>query len=166
MTDYRWLNPDHTAVRRLADGACIPADPANADYIRLVDEEVEIAPFQRFETLDVAQDARLRELSERRKAAERAFTFAGRAIDLDEGTQGRLFAALKYLELSGEDSVRWQVARGRFQSFTARELETLAEAAGAHVQACFANVEALAGEIAAAQTVAAVEAVDLEAGWP
>lgn len=121
---------------------------------------------ERFSTLDEAKFARLAELAHRRWVAEQAFSFNGMAILLDDGTQRRIGGALQYLDLSGETSVRWQVARGVFTTLSADALKSLAVAAGAHVQACFANVETLAAEIDAATTISAVTAISLDRGWP
>ena len=161
---HRYANPDHTVILRASDGACIPTDPRNADFIAI--GEAPIAPWAQFASLTAAQDGRLAQLSARRKVAEEAFTFNGTPIRLDEGTQGRINAAISYLSLSGAPSVRWQVARGTFATFTASTLQTIGVAAGAHIQACFANVETLSGAILAAEDVAAVEAIDLDDGWP
>lgn len=120
----------------------------------------------RFETLEAAKVGRLAELAHRRWLAEHAFTFGGSPLSLDDGTQQRIGGAIQYLDISGETSVRWQVARGVFATFSAAQLNALGIAAGAHVQACFANVEILSEAIEACTTIAEVEAIDIEAGWP
>lgn len=174
---YRWANSEQSAIRRESDGAIIPADARNTDYRRIVDgvpasqfseaiPPAEILPFQRFAALDEAKVARLGELAHRRWLAEQNFSFGGVSLALDDGTQRRIGGAIQYLQLSEETSVRWQVARGVFATFSAEQMAALGVAAGAHVQACFANVETLAGLIEAAETIADVEAVDLEQGWP
>lgn len=163
---HRWANAAKTLVRRDSDGATIPADPKNADFAKLVADEVTIAAFQRFATLEAAKEGRLAELAHRRWLAEHDFSFGGTPLVLDDGTQRRIGAAVQYLALSEATQVRWQVSRGVFATFTAEQVQALAVAAGAHVQACFANVETLAGLIEAAVSIAAVEAVDLEQGWP
>lgn len=48
MTMYQII-PDSSSIRRLSDGACIPADPANHDYCEYLDwlalgNEPEAAP--------------------------------------------------------------------------------------------------------------------------
>lgn len=160
---HRWANAAQTLVLR-SDGASIPADPANSDFAAINLEDV--APFQRFATLDAAKSERLAELAHRRWLAEQAFNFNGSPLALDDGTQRRIAGAIQYLSISNEPSVRWQVARGVFTTLSAAQLTGLGIAAGAHVQACFARVETLAAEIEAAPSIDAVEAVDIEQGWP
>lgn len=116
--------------------------------------------------LAAAKAARIDALAERRWRAEQNFSFNGSPLTLDDGTQRRIAGAIQYLAISGEASVRWQVVRGVFVTLTAAELTALGIAAGAHVQACFANVETIAGLIEAAEDEAAVAAIDLDAGWP
>lgn len=158
MTTWRWCDAEQTQATD-DEGTFAPAGAAVLDG-------AEIEPFRRFATLEEAKAARIKELSQRRERAERAFVFAGVAIDLDNGTQRRIGDAILGLELAGEPSVRWRVARGVFATFTKAQLEALGAAAFAHVQACFANVETLEGAIEAGASIAAVEAIDLEAGWP
>lgn len=52
---FRWLDLEQTVVRRLADGACIPVDPRNADYAALIAAGETIAPFQRFDDITNAR---------------------------------------------------------------------------------------------------------------
>lgn len=157
----RYANPEQTIVE--IDGAFVPADPANADFAKLAG--VVIAPYKRFAGLDVeaARAQRLAELSQRRAQAERAFSWAGGALMLDEDTQGRIAGAILGLQLTRQPSVRWQVRRGVFVDLSAEQLNALGAAAFAHVQACFAHAEALSLALARAEDPAAV---DLEQGWP
>lgn len=162
----QWMDADQTMIRRGSDGAVIPADPTNADYAALLEAGASISPFQRFATLEEAKLGRLDELAHRRWVAEQNFSFGGSPLTLDDGTQRRIGGAIQYLELSAEPSVRWQVTRGVFATFSLAQIKALGVAAGAHVQACFANVETRAGEIEAAETIEEVEAVNLNQGWP
>lgn len=113
-----------------------------------------------------AKAERYAALSDRRWRAERAFSFGGVTIDLDEGTQARLDAAINGMSRYGVAAVEWQVSRGVFVEFTLEQLSALGQAAFAHVQACFANAKALSLLIEAAETATAADGVDLERGWP
>jgi hypothetical protein len=114
-----------------------------------------------------ARSEKFAELSERRKRAETEFRFSGAAFYLDEGTQQRISGAIQYLELSGAPSVRWQVSRGQFATLNLPTLQALGRSAGAHIQACFANVESIASLIVqAGDDIQAIDAVSVEDGWP
>jgi len=45
-------------------------------------------------------------------------------------------------------------------------VEAIAAAVGHHVEACFSRERELAEQVAAGQSVAQMEAVDISAGWP
>ena len=104
-------------------------------------------------------------IGKRRKQAETEFVFNQIPIVLDEGTQQRITGAVNYLTLSGAESVQWDVgAQSVTLDLTA--MTALWIAAGAHVQACFANQLALKADVAAAQSLDDLKSINLEAGWP
>jgi hypothetical protein len=118
-----------------------------------------------------AKAVALGELSTRRGAAELAFTFGGSPIRLDESTQARITGAVtSYLltDALGQPStpIRWQVAKGVFVTLDKTAIYGLGLAARAHVQACFETADTLATAINAANTLADLQAIDLDAGWP
>ena len=43
--DYIYADAARSSIRRLADGACIPADPANRDFADLIASKAEIASY-------------------------------------------------------------------------------------------------------------------------
>ena len=117
--------------------------------------------------LDEEKDSKLRALSLRRKQAEETFVFNGQTILLDEGTQARINAALIGLERSTEGTTTpWQIRRGVFVDFNTTTLEALGLAAFEHVRLCFVNAKAVSSRILAATSLADLDAIDLENGWP
>lgn len=119
-----------------------------------------------YNSLAEAKDARLSALATRRWRAEQDFSFGGNVLALDASTQSRIGGAIQWMELANVASVDWQVAPGAFSPLTLVQIKLLAIAAGAHVQACFANVKALTAQIQASLTIEAVATIDIEEGWP
>lgn len=153
--------------RVITDGlSSVPVDPANTDYQRIIASGVEIAPYAKYASLSDSKAGRLAELSDRRVRAEQAFLFGGMPLKLDEATQARISGAIQYLTRNPAVTVPWQVSRGVFVDLGLPQVQALADASGAHVQACFTNARVLATQINAAATIAAVEAVNLDSGWP
>ena len=110
----------------------------------------------------------LGELANRRyQAEEGGTTLNGMPIATDRTTQGKVTAA--YVKASADNTysiASWKGADGTFTPLDAATIIAIADAIEAHVQACFSNEATLAGQISAATTLAELEAVDLEAGWP
>ncbi|OUL16984.1 hypothetical protein B0X78_02985 [bacterium AM6] len=79
--------------------------------------------------------------------------------------QNRLSGVLSAIQLGGLESVDFKAQSGWLQ-LTAPELQGIALAISAHVQACFTAERAHHEAIAQLQTQADVDAYDLMAGWP
>lgn len=113
------------------------------------------------------KEYKLLELSSRRKLAEETFTFNGQSIKLDEDTQARINAALIGLERSPEGTTTpWQITKGVFVDFNATTLQQLGLAAFNHVRLCFVNAKSIATQINNALTLAELDIVSIESGWP
>jgi hypothetical protein len=118
-------------------------------------------------TVEGEKSRLLGNLSDKRKEAEENFTFGGAPITLDEGTQARINAAMIGLERSPEGTTTpWQVSRGVFTQFNLATLQALGVAAFNHVRLCFVNSQTLATQIMAGTTLAELDAIDLDVGWP
>ena len=63
-------------------------------------------------------------------------------------------------------SFRWKAAGGEWVELTGSQIIAIADAVADHVQACFDREGELHDAIDAAETAAAVLAVDITAGWP
>lgn len=169
----KYINPEHSMFEVLLENDRTlhgPFPPVDGDalsaYEYILANNMQIATYKRWTSLDVGKVAMHDMLSERRWKAEHEFSFNGVPITLDDSTQRRISGAIQYVNLSGTPSVRWQVARGTFIDLSSDDLRALGVAAGAHVQACFANAETLSGLIEAAQTENELLAIDLNEGWP
>lgn len=120
-----------------------------------------------FATLAEAKAARLDALAARRKGASQAFTFNGMSLRLDADTENAISKAIQALERQPEGTtISWEVSRGVIVPFDLATLHAIGDAAFLHVQACFTNVATITALINAAETVEAVQAVDLQTGWP
>lgn len=92
-------------------------------------------------------------------------TVAGASLLTDRESQGLLTGAALAATLDPNYTVTWKAANG-WVTLDAPTLIAMAQAVRAHVQACFDREKTLDDAIAAAATVADVEAVDITTGWP
>ncbi|MEP2955514.1 MAG: DUF4376 domain-containing protein [Sulfitobacter sp.] len=94
-------------------------------------------------------------------------TFNGSPLATDTKTQAALTAA--YVKAQADPNYTigsWKSGPGTFSTLDAPTIIALADAIEAHVQACFTREAAIAGEIAAATTLAELAAINIESGWP
>lgn len=94
-------------------------------------------------------------------------TFNGSPLPTDAKTQSALTAA--YVKAQADPNYTidsWKSGPGTFSTLDAPTIIALADAIEAHVQACFTREAAIAGEIAAATTLAELAAIDINTGWP
>lgn len=118
---------------------------------------------------------KLEQLAEIRKTHEMN---GPQGLYLDDKTVQRLTAAAVGLLIdTARETVRWELTRGVFVTFTRQQVLGLAALAVGHVQACFDNVFEKTESIKAvalvaedptplATALAALESVDLTTGWP
>ena len=71
-------------------------------------------------------------------------------------------------ELGVPDEVtdRWKLANGEFRLFDKPAIVQFGAAIGMHIQDCFNREDELTTEIMAAPDLVALEAIDIETGWP
>jgi len=119
-------------------------------------------------TLEEARAEKLAALAARRYAVEIAGTVLdGRRIRTDRETRGAMIEALACAAIVGDAwATRWKGDDGAFVTIDGAFLERAVAAAGAHRSACFAREDALTIEILAAPDRAALDAIDIDAGWP
>ncbi len=111
--------------------------------------------------------AKLAKLAAIRYARETAgISVAGAQIRTDRESQYTLAGALLAIQQGlVPGPIDWKAASGWVQVSSA-QLAAIAQAVASHVQACFSRERALAEQLAAAADIAAVNAIDLETGWP
>lgn len=118
-------------------------------------------------SVDSARLSKLVALADRRWQAETAGIIVGGApIRTDERSTAKITAA--YVKASQDPgfTVRWKVDTGFFVSLDAEAIISIGDAVTAHVQACFDNEDVLTTAILAAEDLTALDAIDIESGWP
>lgn len=167
--DYILLGPGDS----LPEGFTEIEPPAEQEGFRRVFEggawaQVEIATPEPELTFEQKVEAKLEALSWRRFEAETGGTvFNDVPIRTDRETSAIITAA--YVSaIENPDFVipNWKVANGTFMTLDASTIIALANAVRAHVQATFDHEAVLTAQILAAEDEAALDAVDIEAGWP
>lgn len=114
-----------------------------------------------------AKSDRIEAVATRRKGAvTNNFAFNGMAMKLDPETENALSKAYAALQRQpAGTAIDWEVSRGVFMSFDLPTVGAISDAAFGHVQACFTNAKSITAQIIAAEDLAALDALDLDAGW-
>lgn len=119
-----------------------------------------------FERVDPVAE-KLAALAARRWQAETGgIVVGGLAVKTDAETSAKLTAAYVQAEKNAAFTVRWKVETGVFVTLDAATIIALGDAVTVHVQACFNREDELTTAILAAADAAALEAIDIESGWP
>lgn len=121
-------------------------------------------------TIEELKAAKLMDLAECRWRHECGGTIVGGLpILTDRESRAILTGAVVNAKDDPAFTVRWKVGAGQFVTLDAATIVAIGNAVTAHVQACFNREDTLTSEIQAAfeaEDPAALEAVDIEAGWP
>jgi hypothetical protein len=118
-------------------------------------------------SISAARAAKLAALAARRWEEETAgITIAGVAIMTDRESQGLITGAALAATLDPGYSAAWKTAAGAFVTLSASEILAIAHGVRGHVQGCFDREAELAHLIHAAADQAALDAVDINVGWP
>lgn len=165
MSAYRWLDAEQTIIRRASDGACIPADPRNADFAAI--NPAEIAAFQRFETLPIARAMLLAEveaIAEAKRIAV-AGTSSGSKLATYQAKYETAVAALAGNEAALAALTPEATARGETTEALALLVKTLGDqwrAAGLAIDAAYQAHKAAISQL----TLAEALDYDTGEGWP
>lgn len=118
-------------------------------------------------SVDSARLSKLVALAERRWQAETGGTTVGGVpIRTDRESTAKITAAYVQASANLAFSVRWKVDTGIFVTLDAEAIISIGDAVTAHVQACFDNEDVLTTAILAAEDLTALDAIDIESGWP
>ena len=118
-------------------------------------------------SVDSARLSKLVALAERRWQAETGGTTVGGVpIRTDRESTAKITAAYVQASANPAFSVRWKVDTGIFVTLDAATIISIGDAVTAHVQACFDNEDVLTTAILAAEDLTALDAIDIESGWP
>jgi hypothetical protein len=149
------------AANKWVSGTVTPMDPA---------EEAEFESSRRL-TLPQVKRAKKGAILVRLNEAERAgFTFQTKRIPSDADSLARISIIASRARRAQADgaafSVVWFADDDSALTLNRTELQDLDKAAGDHFKACSDNARTLRQAVSAAGTVAEVEAIDVNAGWP
>lgn len=116
-------------------------------------------------TIEEAKAGRLAELAEYRWLKETAgVNVNGFIIKTDEVSQAKMSGAKVYSDLNPETLIDWKTDNGWIQ-IDRNTLLTAGNAVGAHVQACYSQERVHSDAINALDTIAEIEAYDIQTGW-
>lgn len=90
----------------------------------------------------------------------------GIPVWIDAESQGKLTGAALGASLDPAVTIHWKGSDGTFYTLTGPQVVALAQGAMAYVQAAFAREGDLLAQIAAASDLAALQSIDIAAGWP
>ena len=178
MSEYRRIQGFDggvaASIQRTSDGASIPADPDNADWREF---QAWLADGNTPDPVDIgllisAKVAAVEALYEARSLE--GFTHGGKRFELDADSPGKIgdLATASGFFVLGVGGVTWDpipfvAADNSVQVFaTAADFIAFANAAKLATQALFARRYVLKTACRAAETVEALAAIDIEAGWP
>ncbi|MDJ0685404.1 MAG: DUF4376 domain-containing protein [Alphaproteobacteria bacterium] len=105
-------------------------------------------------------------VKQRRTEAAALVSFNGHSYQTDLDSRTNLDGARDLLASGAVSEISWTTADNVEVTHDAASLEGLWLAGAVHIAACFARAKALRVEIDAAPDHAALDAIDIEAGWP
>jgi hypothetical protein len=120
------------------------------------------------QTLEERRQAKLEAIRARRWIAEGSGTsVAGVPIRTDEGSQTKIAGAVALFDKdSSLQSIDFEALPNQWVALDAATMTAIGVAVGRHIQACFSRAKALADEVAAASDAAALDAINIDVGWP
>lgn len=174
-TSAIYANPDHTQVTGTDANGNTETVPVDYTVFRCPDDGPigfvnnggVIAPYAAFNTLAEAITAKLAELDDYRWQQEvGGAPFAGVTIRTDWNSQAKVAAAYTMAKLDPDYSIpTWEVVPGVFMPLDNATIVAMGEAVRDHVQETFNRKAVLHGQIAALESIEAVEAFDISAEW-
>lgn len=172
ITSVRFLNDDQTTVQVEQEGTTIsvPADTSNRHYqavLEWIADGNEIEPFW-VKTVESLRAKLVEQVSELRWQKEvGGFQLNGNLVRSDERSQNMLVNAISLLNNDpNRTDVNWNLPDGSFATLDLPTLKAMGIAMGAHVQATFDRKKELIDQLNAADTIEALEAINIESGWP
>jgi hypothetical protein len=137
----------------------------NGEVIELTAEQEAAFEASRTPTLTQAKRAARERIRALRDLAERSFPYLG--VWYDASAAGRIAVLANRARISADGFPVRAVALDESETNLSRvEYQAFEAALGTHLQACSAHANTLRQQVNAATTVAAVLAIDLEAGAP
>ncbi len=119
-------------------------------------------------TLEEARKAKRDAIAARRWAAQTNMAYDGvQPVAYGADTAGNLMATMSALGAQPQGAIApWKLGAGAFRAWTLPQFQMFFAAGMAHVAGCFAREAQLNVALDACADVAAVDALDIETGWP
>ncbi|MDW3181781.1 DUF4376 domain-containing protein [Roseobacter sp.] len=119
-------------------------------------------------TLDDLKDVKLDALALKRWQVQNGgVEVAGTPIPTDAETRATLTAARVLINEDPLYSIpKWKVSKGVYISLTSVQIIGISDAVAQHIQACFDHEGTLSDQVMAAIDETALDAIDIEDGWP
>lgn len=137
----------------------------NGEPVEMTAEEEAAFEASRMPRLNPAKDTARARIQELRERAERSFPYSGKRYDASSAGRIAMLANAARTSAQGfpvlevaTDGSETKLSRTEYQAFEAALI--------AQLQACSARALALRDAVRTAVDVPAVQAIDLEAGWP
>jgi hypothetical protein len=138
----------------------------NGDVVQMTAQEEAEFEASRTPTLSQARKEKKAQIKDRRELAERTFPYLGVRYDVST-LAGRIAVLANAARQSGTGfPVRFVALDDSEVGLSRAEMQAFELALATHLQACSANAKALRDAVQAASTPTAVQAIDIEAGWP
>ncbi|AZO58974.1 DUF4376 domain-containing protein [Mesorhizobium sp. M1A.F.Ca.IN.022.06.1.1] len=114
------------------------------------------------------RDLKLAALADKRWQVETGGIVVGGApVRTDANSQAKITGAVALFQNDpGLDTIDWEAQPGVWVTLDAASITAIGIAVGRHVQACFSRARTLSEEIMAAANLAALDGIDIDAGWP
>ena len=114
-----------------------------------------------------ARDAKLEALAERRWRAETGGALVGNMpVKSAASSTAKITAAYVQAKANPAFTVNWKVDKAMFVTLDAATIIAIGDAVTSHVQTCFDHEMALTTQIMLAKDAKALDAIDIDAGWP
>jgi hypothetical protein len=160
------IYPYSAGITGVATVDTLPADFDTRWYRWRDGALVQEMPDEIFEEGRAALRVRLAERRWRAETGGVAITGFKTRVDTSRESQAMMSGALLAAQYSVVDKFDWKIGPGVWVEITNAQLVTIAFVVAAHVQTCFSNERAIENKITAATSIAELNAIDINAGWP
>lgn len=117
-------------------------------------------------SLESLKTAKIEALAAKRWTVETGgISVNGVNVNTDRESYGLILGAIKRAERQPEVIIEFKGANG-WVLLTKSEIDFIGDLVGDHVQACFSHERTLSDAITAAPDTAALDTIDITAGWP
>jgi hypothetical protein len=163
-------NPDGQTACGWTEAMAQPDHDPAAETIAWVDGAWLVTPLSAdalASNFEAAKSTKMAALEAARWQRQQTLTWNGRTVPGDDATIGRITGAiLRYQLTTDASSINWKFGPADFASLDSEAVVAYGIAIAAHLQACFDLEDTLSAAIMAAADRAALDAVDITAGWP